>query len=175
MSDLPCLDLDILFSSSSDKYKAQVVQSPAGDGQQVSFSPPFGDLELENLLLKLGRFTARTRRVDSAPVAAAKQAGGRLFDAVFSGPVGECLRRSLDRAQDAGATLRIRLRLSDCPDLADLPWELLYDRSEDWFLALSGSTPVVRYIHLPVQPRPVRAELPLRILVIRSAGGASAA
>ena len=106
--------------------------------------------------------------MDSAPVAAAKQAGGRLFDAVFSGPVGECLRRSLDRAQDAGATLRIRLRLSDCPDLADLPWELLYDRSEDWFLALSGSTPVVRYIHLPVQPRPVRAELPLRILVIRS-------
>ena len=44
MSDLPCLDLDILFSSSSDKYKAQVVQSPAGDGQQVSFHPRSGTL-----------------------------------------------------------------------------------------------------------------------------------
>jgi hypothetical protein len=101
-------------------------------------------------------------------VIAAKQVGERLFDAVFAGPVGECLRRSTDRAREQQTTLRIRLRLADCPDLADLPWELLYDRRDDWFLALSGHTPVVRYVQLPDQPRAIQINLPLRILVIKS-------
>ena len=118
--------------------------------------------------MKVGRFKARTRRVDAPPVAAAKVFGGRLFDAVFTGTVGECLRRSLDRAQGEQLALRLRLRLGDCPELADLPWELLYDRADDWFLALSDHTPVIRYVQLPFQQRPVHVTLPLRVLVIRS-------
>ena len=66
------------------------------------------------------------------------------------------------------AALRIRLRMSGCPELADLPWELLYDRDEDWFLALSDRTPVIRYVQLPNPPRAIPVTLPLRILVIRS-------
>lgn len=168
MSGLTHLDLDVLFGRSEGGYQVQILRSPAGEGQSVAFAPPFTDLELENFILKVGRFRARTRRVESAPVAAAKLFGGQLFDAVFTGSVGECLRRSLDRAQHEQATLRIRLRLSDCSELADLPWELLYDRSDDWFLALSDHTPVVRYVQLPVQPRPMHVTLPLRVLVIRS-------
>jgi hypothetical protein len=145
-----------------------VLRSPAGDGQAVTFAHPFSDLELENFLLKMGRSRGRTRRIESAPVVAAKEFGGRLFAAVFTGQVGECLRRSVDRAQDEDATLRIRLRLSDCPDLADLPWEFLYDKDDDWFVALSGATPVIRYLQLPNQPRPLSVTLPLRVLAIRS-------
>ena len=162
------MDLDLLFTRSGSHYRAQVVQSPAGDGQQATFERPFTDLELENIILKLGRFRHRTRRYEAAPVAVAKQAGGRLFEAVFAGTVGDCLRRSRDRAEAAQATLRIRLRLSDCPELADLPWELLYDQSDDWFLGLFGNTPVIRYIQPPVHPRSVQVALPLHILVIRS-------
>jgi hypothetical protein len=162
------LDLDVQFSRSGTDYQAQIIRSPAGDGQSVTFSWPFSELELENFLLKMGRARGTTRRIEAAPIAAAKQAGGRLFDAVFAGAVGECMRRSRDRADESEATLRIRLRLSECPELANLPWELLYDRGEDWFLALSGGTPVVRYVQLPVQPRAVPVALPLRILVIRS-------
>ena len=158
----------MLFGRSEGGYQVRILRSPAGDGQSVTFTRPFTDLELENFVLKVGRFRARTRRVEPAPVAAAKQFGGKLFDAVFTGTVGECLRRSLDRAQEEQAALRIRLRLSDCSELADLPWELLYDRSDDWFLALSDCTPVVRYVQLPVQPRAVPVTLPLRVLVIRS-------
>jgi hypothetical protein len=162
------LDFDVLFSRDGDGFRAQVLRSPAGEGQSVTFSPPFTDLELENFILKVARFTGRTRRVEAAPVAAAKQAGGRLFEAVFSGAVGECMRRSVDHAEGVPAALRIRLRLADVPELAGLPWELLYDRSDDWFLALSDSTPVVRYVQLPARPRPVEITLPLRVLVIRS-------
>ena len=162
------LDLDVLVGRSDGRYQAQIVRSPAGDGQQTSFTRPFTDLELENFVLKIGRSKMRTRRVDAAPVAEAKQLGGRLFEAVFAGATSDCLRRSMDYAQEHDATLRIRLRLSGCPELADLPWELLYDRSDDWFLALSDQTPVIRYVQLPKQPRAVRVELPLRVLVIRS-------
>ncbi len=168
MSGLAHLDLDVLFGRTEGGYRVQILRSPAGDGQSVTFARPFTDLELENFVLKVGRFRARTRIVEPAPVAAAKLFGGKLFDAVFTGPVGECLRRSLDRAQQEQAALRIRLRLSDCSELANLPWELLYDRSDNWFLALSDHTPVVRYVQLPVQPRAVHVTLPLRVLVIRS-------
>lgn len=148
------LDFDVLFSRDGDGFRAQVLRSPAGEGQAVRFSPPFTDLELENFILKVARFTGRTRRVEAAPVAAAKQAGGRLFEAVFSGAVGECMRRSVDHAEGVHAALRIRLRLAGVPELAGLPWELLYDRSDDWFLALSGGTPVVRYVQLPARTGP---------------------
>lgn len=168
MQDGCSLDLDVLFTRARDDYQAQVVRSPAGDGQLVRFPRPFSDLELENLILKIGRFTGRTRRVEAPPIIAAKEAGARLFDLIFAGAVGQCLRRSQDRAMDEQAALRIRLRLSDCPELADLPWELLYDRSEDSFLALSRSTPVVRHIQLPTRTRAIAVTLPLKILVIRS-------
>jgi tetratricopeptide (TPR) repeat protein len=82
--------------------------------------------------------------------------------------MGDCLRRSLDRAQAADAILRVRLHLSSCSDLADLPWELLYDKRDDWFLALSDRTPIVRYIQLPAESRALKVDLPLRVLVIRS-------
>lgn len=163
------LDLDLLFSRAEGGYQALVTRSPAGEGQSAIFDRPFSDLELENFVLKVGMFrAARKRRIDSRPVAAAKEAGEKLFDAVFAGAVGECLRRSLDRAEQEQAALRIRLQLSACPELSSMPWELLYDRNEDWFLALSGRTPVIRYAQLPFLPRGVRATPPLRILVIKS-------
>ena len=168
MTGLAHLDLDLWFTQSDAGYRVHVVRSPAGEGQSGTFTLPFKDYELENFVLKVGRFRARTRRVDAPPVAAAKHMGGGLFDAVFTGAISECLHRSVARATEEGALLRIRLRLSDCPDLGNLPWELLYDASDEWFLALSGRTPVVRYLQLPDPPRPLRVALPLRVLVIKS-------
>jgi tetratricopeptide (TPR) repeat protein len=163
------LDLDLLFSQAGAGYRVVVMRSPAGDGQSVSFELPVSDIELENFILRTASFRSRTRRVESARVTAAKQLGGRLFDAVFVGTVGECLHRSMDRARNEGVPLRIRLRVSGCPGLASLPWELLYDRADDWFLALSDRTPVIRYVQQPEPPRPVAVALPLRILLIKSA------
>lgn len=168
MPELAHLDFDLLFSPHQDGYQAVVVSSPAGDGQIVYFKRPVTDLQLENFALRMGRFRVRTRRVESDPVVAAKELGGRLYNSIFVGSVGECLRRSLDRARLADVALRIRLRLSDCPGLVDLPWELLYDRTDDYFLALSDRSPVVRYVQLGYQARTVRVDLPLHILVVRS-------
>lgn len=71
---------------------------------------------------------------------------------------------SLTRAQQAG----LRLRLADTPELAEPPWEFLYDPRHNRFLALSRRTPLVRYLDLPDPPRPLGVEGPLRVLVMIS-------
>jgi hypothetical protein len=65
---------------------------------------------------------------------------------------------------DAG--LRIRLRFSDCPELAELPWEYLYDRERNRFLCLSDRTPLVRYLEVVDSVRVVPVTPSLRILVV---------
>ena len=149
-------------------YRVQVLRSPAGDGQSAMFALPFTALELENFVLKVGRFGREPGESIRRPSLRRSILGERLFDAVFTGAVAECLHRSVAHAVENNMLLRIRLRLSDCPDLANLPWELLYDSSDDWFLALSDRTPVVRYLQLPDPPRPLHVTLPLRVLVIKS-------
>ncbi len=168
MGNLSYFDLDVLLARTDDGFEARVLRSPAGDGQSAVFSALFDDLEVENFQLRMSRGRTRTRRVDATPVAEAKRFGGRMFEAIFSGDTRECLRRSQDYARDHQAALRIRLRVAGCPELGNLPWELLYDASEDSFLALSVATPLIRYLQLPDPPRAVSVSLPLQVLVIRS-------
>jgi len=73
------LDLDLLFEHALNGYQVRVLRSPAGDGQLVAFPRPFSDLELENFVLKVGKFRTARGRVEAAPVAAAKQVGARLL------------------------------------------------------------------------------------------------
>ena len=76
------------------------------------------------------------------------------------------MRRSLDVAERAEKGLRLRLRLADVPELADLPWELLYDRQRARFFSLSRETPLVRYLDLPEPADSIRPEIKLRVLAV---------
>ena len=116
----------------------------------AQFAVPFSDLEIDNFLLRIGRpRRAPVRGEQSMEAAAVRDFGGRLFDAVFRDEPRVALATSLDRAESRDAGLRLRLRFSDAPELADLPWEYLYDRGARRFLALSEWTPVVRYLEFP--------------------------
>ena len=119
-------------------------------------------------MLRVGRNRRGVRRIESPEMQAAKQFGGKLFDAVFSNEVRGALRSSVDTASREGAGLRVRLRLGDVPELTDLPWEYLYNASLNRFLALSNKSPLVRYIELPETPRPLKIAPPLRVLVMIS-------
>ena len=68
--------------------------------------------------------------------------GQQLFDAVFSGALRDRFRVLQEQSEPAG--VRIRLNLSEAPELLVLPWEYLFDRDDWQFLALSEKTPVVR-------------------------------
>jgi tetratricopeptide (TPR) repeat protein len=159
-------DFDLLIDRSGEGLRAQVLNSPAGQAS-AEFRLPFSEDKLENYLLRLGRTRRATRRVESQEMNTAKAFGAALFDAVFSADVKACFRSSLDEVRRQNAGLRIRLRLGD-PSVADLPWEFLYNRSVNRFIALSVHTPLVRYMELPERIQPIAVKPPIRVLVMIS-------
>jgi hypothetical protein len=147
------LDFDLLIERAGDKYKARVLNSPAGQAA-TEFSLPFSEEGLENFVLKIGRPRRVSRRVDSPEMEVVKTFGGKLFEAVFNDDVQACFSGSIAEAARQEAGLRLRLRLADAPELADVPWEYLYYNSNlNRFLSLSVETPLVRYLDLPERIR----------------------
>jgi hypothetical protein len=167
MRSISYLDFDIQIQSTGSGYRSRVLKSPAGEASS-SFGPIFSDVELENYQLKLGRPRRGSRSVRSPETEAARNLGDRLFASAFGDEVRSCLRRSLDVARQQGSGLRVRLRLSEAPELADLPWEYLHDQAVNRFLALYQETPLVRYLDLAEFVQPLKIELPLRVLVMIS-------
>lgn len=167
MAEINYLNFDIVIQRAGDGYRAQV-QSPAGEAN-CPFTNPFSQLEVEHFMLSAAPGKRSVRRIDAPEVAAAKKFGERLYSSVFAGDVGSVLRSSLDEAWHRNAKLRVRLRLTDAPELADLPWEYLYNPSLNRFLALDDDTAIVRYLDVPERVRPVTVTLPLRVLVMISA------
>ncbi|MDR7419080.1 MAG: CHAT domain-containing protein [Armatimonadota bacterium] len=161
------LDFHLLVYPSGTGYRAQVVGAPGGDAS-ATFTNPFTEAELDRFVRQLG--IGRRRGLGAAQIAARREAakalGSRLYAAVFAGELGQCLRSSLDQAKKETKGLRIRLNLTDTPELADLPWEFLYDTSLDRFVGLSTETPIVRYLALPQPAEPLVVALPLRVLVV---------
>lgn len=66
-------------------------------------------------------------------------------------------------AAQQGMGLRIRLHL-ETPNLVTLPWEFLYDQRQGDYVCLSRNSPVVRYLDLPQEIKPLNISPPLRIL-----------
>lgn len=158
-------ELKIGAERKGEGYPVTVLRSPGGEASGL-FRMPFDKLELENLVLKMRPSGRGVRRVFSPEIQAARDFGGRLFDALFGTQLRACLRASLANARlKPGTGLRIKLRLQEAPELADLPWEFLRDTELDRFFAHSDQTPLVRYVELnePVAPEPL--VLPLRILI----------
>ena len=160
-------DFDLLIEPAArGRYRARVLRSPAGESAPVPFKVPFSPVELENFVLKVGLARRGTRgRPESAPL---KDFGGKLYTAVFQDELRDRLLSSLSLTRAPGAGLRLRLRLVDAPELAELPWEFLYDPRLDRFLAQSRRTPLVRYLDLPDAPHPLAVDGPLRLLVMIS-------
>jgi hypothetical protein len=88
-----------------------------------------------------------------------ERAGTRLFEALFPRNV----LRLYDRIRpDAGEDKRLRIRLHLPPELATLPWELLYD--QDRYLSFDPRCPVVRFLDLPDTPAALSTEPPMRLM-----------
>lgn len=165
MKRLDYLDFELKIEREGDRYVAQVLRSPVGEASST-FMLPFSEGKLENLVLKLGHMRATTRSIHSGELGTARELGGKLFEAVFTGDVHACLDRSIDEARRReNMGLRIKLRLQEAADIADLPWEFLYDPAVDRFLAQSRETPIVRYIEMPEPIKPLTVNLPLQVLV----------
>jgi len=165
-------NFDLLIEAEPDGgYRARVTACPSGDSPSSTFTLPFSPTELENLLLKLDPGRAGVRRVADPQAQATMELGGGLYESVFAGDVKLAWSRSFDTAREAGDGLRLRLRMTDAPAIAGLPWELLYDKRANMFLAQSEKTPLVRYLEVSNPPRPFKVNGALRILVVVSSPG----
>lgn len=152
-------------ASPGGDYRARVLASPVGEAQ-CEFALPFSQQDLEIFVLRIiGLGTRRrVRRIESPEMDTVKTFGAKLFGSVFADGVQDCLIRSLDEADRRQAGLRIRMRLAPIPELANMPWEYLYDPSLARFFCLSDRTPLVRYVDLPRVVRPLTVAPPLRVL-----------
>jgi len=153
------LNLDLALERAGERWRAHVVDSPAGQADHL-FDLPFAADELQNLYAQFGRgYSARDASTLSLP-----DFGKRLYDAVFAEDVRVNLQSSRLVAQKQNQTLRLVLRLSQSAELQDLPWELLHDGSN--FLALSEDTPLLRTLEAPQTIQPLTVRPPLRVLVV---------
>ncbi|MFQ5918239.1 MAG: CHAT domain-containing protein, partial [Candidatus Binatia bacterium] len=95
-----------------------------------------------------------------------KEFGSFLFDALFHGEVRDLFHESLAQASSVdGRGLRIKLDLQP-PEIVFLPWEFLYYKGRDYFLAASPLTALTRYISLHEPIRQLETSLPIRVLVV---------
>ena len=164
------LNFDVSIQPRNVGYYTCVASSSAGEAR-TDFALPFSDQDLEIFVLKVlasvSRIRRKVRRIRSQERQLLEDFGGQLFQTVFSGAVRNFLDRSLAAAESKNAGLRIRLRLP--PELANIPWEYLYDRESAGFVSLSPETALVRYVEMPRAPRPFPIRAPLRILAMISA------
>jgi len=161
------LDFDLRFTRSDGGFRAEILNSPGGVGNRT-FQLPWGEHELENYLLKIGQRRSGMRKADAPENRAAREFGNKLFDTVFADQLQTAFRKSVEAARAKGNGLRLRLHLNEAAELADLPWEYLYQSQRREFLALSTETPIVRYFDLSETVKPLAITPPLRVLVMLS-------
>ncbi len=96
--------------------------------------------------------------------------GDLLFNSLFQGNIRDLYRSSLGEvARDDQKGVRIRLSIEP-PEISAIPWEVLYDRNRDSFLATSTETPLTRYISIYEPIKALKTLPPIRILLLIPGG-----
>jgi hypothetical protein len=150
------------------------VSSPAGDDSvDVGLDPAGLGVDLDTLQARVlaSATTSRSMRVPELerPL---RQVGQALFGAVFQASAGALFLSSRNEVERAGGRLRIVLRLHP-PELAVLPWELLFSDHYGGYLCRRSS--MVRYVDAPEPVRPLTVTPPLRVLGMTALPGDLAA
>jgi tetratricopeptide (TPR) repeat protein len=160
METLRFQDFEIEIGAGVDgRHPVVVLRSPSGQAR-ATLRLPFAPAQLAE---RLAAVEDAILKPGSGQEQVIRGFGDQLFEALITGDVRAVYDRSRQAADSAGEGLRLKLRLN-APDLATIPWELLYDARRGEFLALSRYTPVVRYLELPLGEARLAVRPPLRIL-----------
>lgn len=149
-----------------NQYAVAAHSASMGEASAI-FTQPLSDEQLELFILRVGLARRGVRRIHSPEWQAAQEFGQKLFRALFTNEIGASYLSSHNEAVRQGKGLRVKLTL-EAPELANYPWEFLYDPSNSQFLSLFEDTPVLRYIELPRPILPLTVTPPLRILAVTS-------
>ncbi len=161
MADTPEFDLTIQALTQgytvSLRATAEVDLPPQAIAFQFPALPHYGEI---------ARFVAAAREArlsGATEVRDAQQVGGLLFQAIFPPEVLARFRAAREAIPTQGR-LSIRLRLP--ATLSAIPWELLYDATNDQFLALADDLALVRCPELATPLRPLQLDGPLQVVVV---------
>jgi hypothetical protein len=161
------LELKIRLEPGDGEAYRVHASGPTGEASGT-FRLPFDARDIELFVLRVSsRTRTDTRRAEPHEIGLITDFGGTLFESLFQAELGALYRVAKNVADREDRSLRVTLVLTDVPELMHLPWEYLYD--EPAFLSISEWTPVVRYLEMQGGRRPLRVELPLRILAMVSA------
>lgn len=163
--DAPYLNFDLAIEQTEEGAFCRITQSPKGTAL-APFITPLNGHALAEFWRLLGEPTANNPELLAEQHAAARDVGTKLFQAAMAGDLRGRLHGSLQTAYQERTRLRIRLNLDKMPQAANLPWEYLFDPTNGQFLASSIHSPLMRYIDLMHQIRPIVVEPPLRILMV---------
>src|SRR5258706_7762274 len=165
--------LELVVSSGQDGAYLVSARSAAGDTPQTPSRFPLSERELARRLqdveLALARSAAIARRLPDRDEPPVQQLGGQLFAFLFPGAVREHLSAERSQAARDDVPVQIRLRIGP-PELAALPWELLYDPGRDEYLCLSA--PLVRYLEVFEPVAALTVTGPVRVLGMVARPGA---
>ncbi|MCD6519132.1 MAG: CHAT domain-containing protein [Anaerolineae bacterium] len=130
---------------------AEVLNSPAGEGQRYSFLLP-------------AKILSPSEEVLSIP-SMAKELGQRLAASVFSPESWTLWNESYQIVRERKQGLRLRLHI-DSWELARVPWELLYDARRAEFFVFDPLVSVVRYVRLHAVPPSLRQAHSLKVMAV---------
>ncbi|MCG8460815.1 MAG: CHAT domain-containing protein [Holophagales bacterium] len=169
-------DFDLSIERAGDGYRARVTESPEGPRRPMALDLSALDLHAAE---EPGVGTGAPSDTDAAleaPREVRRRApdrselqiqGERLFRAVFTGEVGSCFRASVAKQRERGEGLLVRLHFEEAAELAQLPWEALWDPTERAFFADLSDLPIARGLDVPAEaPRVVASGPPLHVLAL---------
>ena len=97
---------------------------------------------------------------------AVKEIGDRLFRTVLQGELAGEYGVVADNVAREGGMLRLRINLTNAPELSREPWEALYRKRNEVLLAIHAATPIVRLLDSPTAPDATPVAPPVRLLVV---------
>lgn len=157
-------DFVIEIGGSPGRYRVQV-SSPAGEATVLSgLDAAAFAADLRGLRGDASAVANRHRDLRAHPPprsdGALRRVGSALYAAVFVDMVATLFRASRNEVERRDQRLRLILRAP--PELAVLPWELLFEGSSEGFLCRRST--LVRYVDAAEPIRPLAVEPPLRVL-----------
>jgi hypothetical protein len=139
-TDLDLVELRFELRGSSGRYEGRVILP---DGESWTAPIELGVDPDEVLALRQGSVIRPAGRQKGADPA--QRLGGRLFEALFGRRLGLLYKKTLHESSTQGKGFRFRVVLPVGDQVADLPWELLYDREfRSDYVALGQGTALVR-------------------------------
>jgi WD40 repeat protein/tetratricopeptide (TPR) repeat protein len=166
------LDFQLEISPGPERDYQVTARAPSGGEATANMHLPLTIEELDHQLavikdavLLSSTVVRRLARPEEQPV---QRLGQLLFDALLTGDVRGLFGFSYQQARAEGKPLRLVLRVRP-PELAQLPWEFLYDAGRQDYISLS--LPLVRYPQVLDPRRPLPVAPPLRILAMAARPG----